>query len=268
MDTVFDLASLTKVIATTTLAMRAVDAGRIDLDAPLRERLPLWRGDDRAPVTPADLLAHAAGLTAHLPFYRDHRGRADYEAAICTLPLEYAPRSASLYSDLGFILLGFLLEDACGSAIDAQFAARAAHHGWGESPLPSATRLARTHRAGPSRIPGAGGCSWARCTMKTPGRWAGWPATPAYSARRAPWAALRARLRPVSGAGPRLRHRRPSTASRPTRQSRVAPGRWAGTRCCPHRPAGDACPPAPSGIPASPGHRCGSIPRQTPTSRC
>ena len=132
MDTVFDLASLTKVIATTTLAMRAVDAGRIDLDAPLRERLPLWRGDDRAPVTPADLLAHAAGLTAHLPFYRDHRGRADYEAAICTLPLEYAPRSASLYSDLGFILLGFLLEDACGSAIDAQFAARAAHHGWGD----------------------------------------------------------------------------------------------------------------------------------------
>jgi serine-type D-Ala-D-Ala carboxypeptidase len=47
-----------------------------------------------------------------LPFYRDYRGRAEYEHAICTLPLEYRPDSQSVYSDLGFILLGFILEDA------------------------------------------------------------------------------------------------------------------------------------------------------------
>ena len=131
-DTVFDLASLTKVIATTTLAMRAVDRGEIDLDAPLRGRLASWRGADRAGVTAADLLAHQSGLTAHLPFYRDHRCRADFEPAIAGLPLEYAPRSASVYSDLGFILLGFLLEDACGVRLDAAFAALADEHGWGD----------------------------------------------------------------------------------------------------------------------------------------
>src|SRR5262249_59083902 len=62
-DTVFDLASLTKVIATTTIAMRAVDEGRIALDDHVASRLPLWRGVDREHVTLADLLEHASGLT-------------------------------------------------------------------------------------------------------------------------------------------------------------------------------------------------------------
>ena len=131
-DTLFDLASLTKVIATTTLAMRAVDRRQLDLDAPLRLRLADWRGVDRADVSAADLLAHASGLTAHLPFYRDYRGRAEFQPAIATLPLEYTPRSASVYSDLGFMLLGFLLEDACGSSLDAAFETIAEEHGWGE----------------------------------------------------------------------------------------------------------------------------------------
>jgi CubicO group peptidase (beta-lactamase class C family) len=110
-DTVFDLASLTKVIATTTIAMRAVDAGRFALDDLVAERLAEWRGADREAVTIADLLEHASGLTAYLPFFRDHQGRVEFQRAICTLPLEYAPRSHSIYSDLGFILLGFMLED-------------------------------------------------------------------------------------------------------------------------------------------------------------
>ena len=58
-----------------------------------------------------DVLAHAAGLTAYLPFYRDYRGRVEFQPAIASLPLEYAPRSKSIYSDLGFILLAFILED-------------------------------------------------------------------------------------------------------------------------------------------------------------
>ena len=131
-DTVFDLASLTKVVATTTLAMRAVDRGRLDLDAPLGNRLEYWRGEDRASVTAADLLAHASGLTAHLPFYRDCRGRAEFEPAIGAVPLEYAPRSASIYSDLGFILLGFLLEDIYEGGLDAAFHALAEQYAWGE----------------------------------------------------------------------------------------------------------------------------------------
>ncbi len=110
--TVFDLASLTKVVATATLAMRAVDDGRLTLETRVGECLRAWRGRDREGVTVRDLLAHASGLTAYLPFYRDYTGRHEFEPAICTMPLEYEPRSRSLYSDLGFMLLGFILEDA------------------------------------------------------------------------------------------------------------------------------------------------------------
>ena len=110
-DTVFDLASLTKVIATTTRAMQAIEAGRLRLDDRVADCLHDWRGSDRETVTIADLLEHASGLTAYLPFFRDHRGRIDFARAICTLPLEYAPRTQSMYSDLGFILLGFILDD-------------------------------------------------------------------------------------------------------------------------------------------------------------
>ena len=110
-ETIFDLASLTKVIATATLAMRAVDDGVLSLDEPVRGRLPEWRGADRESVTIRDLLEHASGLPAYLPFFRDHTGRVEFEPAICRTPLEYAPRSRSVYSDLGFILLGFILED-------------------------------------------------------------------------------------------------------------------------------------------------------------
>jgi CubicO group peptidase (beta-lactamase class C family) len=111
-DTVFDLASLTKVLATASLVMRAVDQGRVHLDAPIAAHFPAWRGADREMVTVRDLLAHSSGLTAYLPLFRDHSGRAEFERTICTLPLEYTPRTQAIYSDLGFMLLGFLLEDA------------------------------------------------------------------------------------------------------------------------------------------------------------
>ncbi len=110
-DTIFDLASLTKVISTATLVMRAIDAGRLDLDEPVRDRLREWRGADRFAVTIRDLLAHSSGLPSYLPFFRDHTGRAEFEPAICHTPLEYGPGSQSIYSDLGFMLLGFILED-------------------------------------------------------------------------------------------------------------------------------------------------------------
>jgi CubicO group peptidase (beta-lactamase class C family) len=115
-DTIFDLASLTKVIATTTLAMRGSDGGLLTLDDPVRAWLPEWRGADRQAVTIRDLLSHASGLPAYLPFFRDHTGRVEFEPAICHTPLEYTPRSQAMYSDLGFMLLGFILEDARGRA--------------------------------------------------------------------------------------------------------------------------------------------------------
>ena len=119
--TIFDLASLTKVLATTPLVMQAVAAGRLSLDDRVGDYLAAWRGTDREPVTIADLLEHASGLTAYLPFFRDHRGRAEFEQAICTLPLEYAPRTQSIYSDLGFMLLAFILEDVNPRPFAKQF---------------------------------------------------------------------------------------------------------------------------------------------------
>lgn len=110
-DTVFDLASLTKAIATTTLVMRALDEGVLALDEPVSARLGEWRGTDRHGVTVRDLLTHCSGLPAYLPFFRDHTRRVEFEPAICRTPLEYEPRSRAVYSDLGFILLGFILED-------------------------------------------------------------------------------------------------------------------------------------------------------------
>jgi CubicO group peptidase (beta-lactamase class C family) len=91
--------------------MRAIKAGALALERRLADYLPAWRGDDRIAVTIADLLEHASGLTAYLPFFRDHQGRTEFEHAICALPLEYAPRTQAIYSDLGFMLLGFVLAD-------------------------------------------------------------------------------------------------------------------------------------------------------------
>jgi CubicO group peptidase (beta-lactamase class C family) len=115
-ETIFDLASLTKVIATTTLAMRAVDEERIRLQDAVGSWLTDWRGTDRSAVTIRDLLTHSSGLPAYLPFFRDYTGRPEFEHAICTLPLEYLPGTQATYSDLGFILLGFVLEDAASKS--------------------------------------------------------------------------------------------------------------------------------------------------------
>jgi len=120
-DTIFDLASLTKVLATAPLVMRAIDAGRLRLDDRVADLMPLWRGSDRDSVTIGDLLEHASGLTAYLPFFRDYEGREEFERAICTMPLEYSPRTQSVYSDLGFILLGFMLEDVNHAPLARQF---------------------------------------------------------------------------------------------------------------------------------------------------
>jgi CubicO group peptidase (beta-lactamase class C family) len=118
-DTIFDLASLTKVIATATLAMRAIDDGLLRLEDQVAAWIPEWRGGDREQVTVRDLLDHSSGLTAYLPFFRDHTGRAEFQPAIASLPLEYVPGTRSLYSDLGYMLLGFILEDARARASSA-----------------------------------------------------------------------------------------------------------------------------------------------------
>ena len=126
-DTLFDLASLTKVLATAPMAMQQVERGAIGLDDPVRQHVAAWAQPDRADVTVRDLLAHCSGLAAYAPLYLSCRTRADFEQAICSRPLAYAPRTAAVYSDLGFMLLGFILDGTPG--LTARFDALRAQMG-------------------------------------------------------------------------------------------------------------------------------------------
>ena len=119
-DTVFDLASLTKPIVTTSATMQLVAAERLDLREPVATLFTEWRGEDRERATVEDLLEHSSGLAARL-VDPPPAGRREFEHEICRMRLEYPPRSRSVYSDLGFILLGFITDDRCGRPLAQQF---------------------------------------------------------------------------------------------------------------------------------------------------
>lgn len=133
-DTVFDLASLTKPLATAAIAMVLAARGRLDLDAGLGDCLPAARGSDKATLRVADLLAHGAGLPAWRPFGADLvRARGEAVAgtaaarravlsAILREPLESPPGTVAIYSDLGYILLGLAWEHLGGARLDRLFA--------------------------------------------------------------------------------------------------------------------------------------------------
>lgn len=120
LDTPFDLASLTKVIATTTVVMELVRTSAVRLEDRVSDFFDEWRGVDREAVTVRDLLEHASGLSARL-LDAPPEGRREFEHDICTMPLEYSPRTQSIYSDLGFILLGFLAADRGGAPLNELF---------------------------------------------------------------------------------------------------------------------------------------------------
>jgi len=123
-DTSYDLASLTKVLATTTLLLRAIGEGRIDPREPLATYLPeaSWLQTDSrvADATILDLASHSSGLAAWSPLYTLGLDRPTLLARIAQLPLE-GKRGAVVYSDLGFILLGYVLERLRGVPLDRQF---------------------------------------------------------------------------------------------------------------------------------------------------
>jgi CubicO group peptidase (beta-lactamase class C family) len=118
--TIFDLASLAKPLATTSVLMGLIGEGRLSIADSIGSFIAEWRGDDRKAATIRDLLEHASGLPARL-LDAPPQGRREFEHDICAIPLEYALRSRSLYSDLGFILLGFVLEDRGGASLTDLF---------------------------------------------------------------------------------------------------------------------------------------------------
>jgi CubicO group peptidase (beta-lactamase class C family) len=119
--TIYDLASLTKVIATTALMAGEVESGRMRLNDRVRHWVAAWTGEERQTVTLRDLLEHCSGLPAHRHYSASRHGRASFEIAICEEPLEYAPRTQSVYSDPGFMLLGFAIEHAAAAPLDHLF---------------------------------------------------------------------------------------------------------------------------------------------------
>ncbi len=118
--TLYDLASLTKVVGTTTAVMRLVERGAIELDAPVARHLPEWGEGWKADVTVRDLLLHRSGLPPFRPFWRELSGPAAYREAIAALEPEYEPGTGTVYSDLGFITLAFVAEAAGGAPLEAQ----------------------------------------------------------------------------------------------------------------------------------------------------
>jgi beta-glucosidase-like glycosyl hydrolase/CubicO group peptidase (beta-lactamase class C family) len=118
-DTIYDLASLTKVVATTTMAMILVGEDRLDLDAPVQDFLPLFVGPGKETVTVRHLLTHSSGIDWWAPLYEELRGHEAYVERIQAMDLVYEPGSQSKYSDLGLILLGEILERLAGEPLDA-----------------------------------------------------------------------------------------------------------------------------------------------------
>lgn len=116
--TLWDLASLTKLVALTTVVATLVDDGTLDLDAPVQRWVPEWIGAGKERVTLRDLLTHRSGLPAHRDFYLRTTGLEGVRRLVLAEPLEAAPGTRMVYSDLGAILAGLVVERATGLPFD------------------------------------------------------------------------------------------------------------------------------------------------------
>lgn len=115
LDTIYDLASLTKPLVTGLLCARRIEAREINLASSVSQYLTEFDRTDKQAITIRELLTHSSGLPAWRPLYILAEGQTDRTlAAIANLELEYKPGTRVVYSDLGFIVLGLLLERMAG----------------------------------------------------------------------------------------------------------------------------------------------------------
>lgn len=121
---IFDLASLTKVVATTTMAMILYERGLLDLEAPVAAIVPEFAGqfadsdNHRREITLRMLLAHSSGLPAYEKLFLRTKTRGDLLQAAFNVPLTAAPGARAEYSDIGFIILGVVLERLADESLD------------------------------------------------------------------------------------------------------------------------------------------------------
>lgn len=114
--TVYDIASLTKVVGLTTGLMMLVDERQLDLDAPVTRYVPRFAGGDS--ITVRNLLTHSSGLPDHRPFWRRAHSRAEMFALVNAEPLVNPPGVHTVYSDLGAMVLTQVLEKVAAERID------------------------------------------------------------------------------------------------------------------------------------------------------
>ncbi len=118
LQTIYDLASLTKPLVTGLLCARRIDAGEFTLDSAVAHYLPEFERTDKQMITVRQLLTHTSGLPAWRPLYILAEGERDRVLrVIAAEDLEYQPGTRVVYSDLGFITLGFLLERFTGKQV-------------------------------------------------------------------------------------------------------------------------------------------------------
>lgn len=118
-DTVFDLASLTKVIATTTAVMQLAQARRIDLDGPVARYWPAFAANGKNQVTIRDLLTHTSGLPPDLPLGPRALNRAGVLAEVVAQTLQAKPGERVIYSDINFVVLGEIVQRLTHRPLDA-----------------------------------------------------------------------------------------------------------------------------------------------------
>jgi beta-N-acetylhexosaminidase len=120
--TIYDTASLTKPVVTTTLAAMLSEAGQLDIGSPISRYLPGWPcgpdHDRRERVTVNHLLVHSSGLPPHQDYFVKLKTRREILAHALAEPLAYEPGAESIYSDIGFILLGTIIERLTGQSLD------------------------------------------------------------------------------------------------------------------------------------------------------
>lgn len=116
-ETVWDLASLTKVIGTTTAVMQLVQQGKVALDSPAVRYIPDWSARGANAITVRHLLTHSAGLPAWRPIYKEATSSSDALHKLLATEPDTLPGVRFLYSDIGFILLGHLVERVSGEPL-------------------------------------------------------------------------------------------------------------------------------------------------------
>jgi len=121
-DTLFDLASVTKVAATLPAVLRLAQLGALALDDRVTRFLAAFRGEGRDVVTVRQLLAHTAGLPAEIAFWVRHDDPGEAGQALLRAPLEHPPGTRVVYSDVGFLLLGRVVSAITGTALDVSVA--------------------------------------------------------------------------------------------------------------------------------------------------